>query len=164
VGHRRVVILVRGLDAALCHHGVGVADAKLGDDHHVRPAVVRLDRGRGAGAAAADDQHVDVIVDLRQIDIDAADAAFALQQPEQLDRDLVALIGAYLQYGKSALAVIGMVFVKYILFFLGGHSSGFGAHANFSGRFNIFDRSQHFRCKHLRPSFTSRYRVDCKAP
>ncbi len=32
----RIVRLVRGLDAALRHHRVGVADAQLGDDEHLR--------------------------------------------------------------------------------------------------------------------------------
>ncbi len=68
VDRRGVVGLVRRLDAALRHHGVGVADAQLGHDHDLRARFVRLDRRRSARAAAADDEHVDVIVPVGEVD------------------------------------------------------------------------------------------------
>ena len=59
-----VVLLVGRLDAALRHHGVGVADAQLGGDHHVCAALVSLNGRGSARAAAANDQHVHVVVNL----------------------------------------------------------------------------------------------------
>ena len=66
---RRIIFLVRRLDAALCHHGVGVADPKLGDDHHIRPGFICLNSRGSACAAAADHQHVHVIIHFVKVDL-----------------------------------------------------------------------------------------------
>ena len=66
---RRIIFLVRRLDAALCHHGVGVADPKLGDDHYIRPGFICLNSRGSACAAAADHQHVHVIIYLLKVDL-----------------------------------------------------------------------------------------------
>ena len=65
---RRIIFLVRRLDAALCHHGVGVADPKLGDDHHIRSGFICLNGCGSACAAAADHQYVHVIIHFVKVD------------------------------------------------------------------------------------------------
>ena len=74
----RVVRLVGGLNAALCHHGVGIADPKFGDNHHVGAGFVRFNRSRRACTAAADDQHIHVIIHAGQIHVGFLDAAVGL--------------------------------------------------------------------------------------
>ena len=41
--YRRVVFLIRRLDSAFRHHGVGIPDPQLGHDHHVRSGLMGLD-------------------------------------------------------------------------------------------------------------------------
>lgn len=89
----RIVLLVGGLNATLGHHGVGVADAQLGDDHDLRPRLVGFDGSAGARAAAADDQNVHVIVDLVQVGRAAQQTAVGVQQVGQLHGSLLALLG-----------------------------------------------------------------------
>ena len=62
VDSRAVIGLISRLDAAFRHHGIGVANPQLGDNHRLRAGVVSLDGSRGAGAAAADDQHIHVVI------------------------------------------------------------------------------------------------------
>ena len=94
VDGRRIVGLVGRLDTALGHHGVGVADAQLGDDHGFGARAVGLDGSRGARAAAADDQHVNVVADIRKRNILCPNAAVRLQHFAQLMRDRLPLVGA----------------------------------------------------------------------
>ena len=74
-----VVLLIRALDAAFGHHGVGVADSELGHDEHLRSGPVRFDGGRGTCAPAPDNQYVDVVVDNPEVDCRTLDAAVRLQ-------------------------------------------------------------------------------------
>ena len=67
VAHRRVILLVRRLDAALGHHRVGVAVTQLGDHQHLGARLARHEGCRRPGAAGTDDQDVSVIVDVRQV-------------------------------------------------------------------------------------------------
>ena len=46
VDRRRVVGLIGSLNAAFCHHGVGIADTQLGDDHNVSACFVCFDSRR----------------------------------------------------------------------------------------------------------------------
>ena len=46
VNGRRIVGLVSSLDTALCHHGVGIADPQLGDDHSLCACIVRFNGSR----------------------------------------------------------------------------------------------------------------------
>ena len=74
----RVVRLVRRLNAALGHHRVRVAHAKLCDQQHLRARVVGFDRRRTARAAAADDQNVRVIVHALQMRLFKVNSRLAL--------------------------------------------------------------------------------------
>ena len=98
VDGRGIVGLIRRLNAALGHHGVGVADAQLGHDHDLRAGVVGLDGRGSARAAAADDQHVHVVVGVVQ---DRRRRGLmrlcACEQLAQLVRHLLALVGADLR-------------------------------------------------------------------
>ena len=75
---RRVGLLVGGLDAALGHHGVGVAVAQLGDHQHLGAVLAGQQRRRRPRPAAADDQHVGVVIDLLQVELDCCAAGCAL--------------------------------------------------------------------------------------
>ena len=79
-----VVGLVSRLDAAFRHHCVGVAHPQLGDDHDVRAAVICFNGSRSAGAAAADNEDVDVIVRVRKVDLLGVDAGVRLEDRRQL--------------------------------------------------------------------------------
>ena len=59
---RGIVRLIGGLNAALGHHCVCVADAQLCYKQHSCAGVIRFDGGRAAGAAAAENQDVAVII------------------------------------------------------------------------------------------------------
>ena len=97
VDRRRVVRLVGSLNAAFCHHGVGVADAELRHDHGFCARVVGFNRRRSACAAAADDQHIDVIADVFEVDVFRGDAAVRLKHIAQFMRDIFALVRADFQ-------------------------------------------------------------------
>ena len=59
---RRIVSLIRSLNTALSHHGVGIAHAQLRHYEDISAAVMCFQcRGR-TSAAAADNQHINVIV------------------------------------------------------------------------------------------------------
>ena len=64
---RRIIFLIRSLDTALCHHGVGVTDTKLGHHHNVGTCLMRLDSCGRTGSAAADDQNIHIIIYFIQI-------------------------------------------------------------------------------------------------
>src|SRR6266496_3315774 len=57
----RVDVAERRGDAALRHHGVGLAEQGLADDRGLRAAGRGLDRGPQAGAAGADDDDVELV-------------------------------------------------------------------------------------------------------
>ena len=105
---RGIVRLICRLNAALGHHGVGVAHAELRDEQHLCTRFLRLDGRRAAGAAAADDEHVRVIVRIRQIGQLFFDAGLSLEQRRQLQRNLAALARADAERCKLVLTVIGM--------------------------------------------------------
>ena len=49
----RIIFLICCLDTTLCHHGVGITDTKLGNDHYVCACLVCLNCCRCTGTAAA---------------------------------------------------------------------------------------------------------------
>ncbi len=75
----RIVLLIGGLNAALGHHSIGIADTELGDDHNIGTGFVCLNGRRGTGTAAANDQHIHIIVDLIQVNIFPQKPAVAVQ-------------------------------------------------------------------------------------
>ena len=121
---RGVVGLVGGLDAALRHHGVGVAHAQLGHHHHLRAGGMGLDGRGGSRAAAADDQYVYIVGRGSQVHVLLRNAGVGLQQRRQLVGDLVALVGAGLQDLELVLPVVGMVGLQQLVLLLRGHAAG----------------------------------------
>ena len=63
--NRGIVLFIGSLNAAFCHHRVRITDAQLCHDHDLRTCVVRLNSCGSTCAAAADDEHVGVVIDLR---------------------------------------------------------------------------------------------------
>ena len=140
---RGVVGLVGGLDAALGHHGVGVAHAELRDDHDLRTGLVSLDGGRAACAAAADDENVRLVIGLREVKLLVQDARFTLEQVGQLQRDLLALVGAEAQLGELLGAVVGMELPEQRILFVRGHAAGVQLDVFFAGCFHLADGGEH---------------------
>ena len=140
--------LIRRLNAALRHHGVGVANAQLGHDHHVRARFIGFDRRGGARAAAADDQHIHIVIDLIQIDMHIQNAASAFQHFVQLDGRFFALVAAHADGGKAVVLIIGMIrFQKRILFFR-RHAARLQRDVRFAGSLNLFHGCEHFLSKY----------------
>jgi hypothetical protein len=105
---RVLVALGGGLDAALGHHGVGVAVAELGGQDHLGALLLGEQGGRAAGAAAADDEHVRLVLDLGQVDLRGVDAALRLEQVHHLVGDVVALGRAHLDLAAPFVLGVGM--------------------------------------------------------
>ena len=62
-----IVGLVGSLNAALRHHGVGVTHPELGHQQHTGTVFIGFNRCTAACTAAADNQHIRLIVWARQI-------------------------------------------------------------------------------------------------
>lgn len=154
---RGIVRLVGSLNAALGHHGVRVAHAELRDDHDLYTSLVGFNGCGAACAAAADDENVRLIVGLRQIKCLVQDARFTLQQLRQLQRDLLALIGAEAQLGELLGAVVRMEFLQQRFLFLRRHAAGVQLRVFFAGRFHLADGGQHVRVliHDMRPPYFS---------
>ena len=143
---RRIIRLVSRLDSALRHHGVGVADTKLGDDHRVCTGVKSFDRCRRACSAAADDENVNVIFRVRKVNILAENTACTFKKMTKLRRNLFPLIGADMKRLEACVFIVGMVFFKKRILFVGCHLAKFHAESCLSCCFNLFDGSEHFFC------------------
>ena len=154
---RGVVRLVGSLNAALGHHGVRVAHAKLRDDHDLYTSLVGFNGCGAACAAAADDENIRLIIGLRQIKLLMQDARFTLQQFRQFQRNLLALVGAEAQFGKLFGAVVGMEFFQQRVLFLRRHAAGVQLRVFFAGRFHLADGGQHVRVliHDMRPPYFS---------
>ena len=118
----RIVWLIRRLNTALCHHGIGIAHAQLCDNHGFRAGIVRLNCRGSTCAAAADDKHIHIICHIGEINILRLDTAVRLQKLTQLMRHLLTLVRADGKRCKFAPFVIGMVCGKQIILFLCGHT------------------------------------------
>ena len=154
--HGAVIGLVGGLDATFSHHGVGITDTQLGDDHHIGAGLVGLDGCGAACAAAADDQHIHIIFDLAQIDILIQQAAVGVEQIRQLHGRFLTLVGSDLDLLEALSPVVGVVGLQQLTLFLRGHTTGFYGHTGSTGGFHFLNGFQHFRCKHGFPLLTSR--------
>gem|GEM_PF-2814501 len=159
----RVVGLVGGLDAALGHHRVGVADAQLGDDHYIRAVFMRHDRRGGTRAAAADDEHVHIVVGMLKVEVEAGNAALALQQRAQFDGHLVALVDAHAQRIEAYVAVVRVKFLQKRVLFLGAHAARLHPDARSAGGFHLFNGCEHVLRIHWSSPLTSRFRGCCRA-
>ena len=127
-----------GLDAALGHHGVGVAHAQLGDDHHGGSVVVGLNGCRSARSAAADDENVGCIVRPGKVNADPFQTGLSLQQFCQFQGNLFALVGAGQQGGKLGFPVVGMIGFQQSVLFLGAHAGRVQPDIGFPCSFGFF--------------------------
>ena len=107
--HGRITGLVGSLNAAFCHHGIGIADTQLGDHHYIGAGLMRFDGRGSACSAAADDQNIHIVVDLLKVNIFIQQTAVGMEQLYQLHGSLLALIGADLDFQKAFRPVIGVV-------------------------------------------------------
>ena len=105
----RIVRPVGGLSPGLCAHGIAVAQAQLGGQEDVGTVLLRQERGTGAGPAAANHQHVDVVVDSGEVHLVRVDPAVALEEIGDLIGGGVALVGANGQRAHLARHVVGVV-------------------------------------------------------
>ena len=113
VGDGRVFRRDRNLHAALGHHAVGVAEAKLGCQHDLGACRMGMERRSAAGSAAAHDQHIGRVV-RRQIE-SVCDGTVALQQGCQLDRRFVPHIGTEPERTKGALPKIWVILMDQLV-------------------------------------------------
>ena len=146
--YRRVIFFVRCLDTAFRHHCVGIADAKLCHNHDIRSRLMCLDRCRSTCSSAADDEHIHVIVNLREIDVILQKTAVGMQHMHQLFVRLLAFVRSYLDLLKCFRAVIRMKLAKQLILLLRGHTTRLHSKPGRSGRLHLFYRFHHFRCKH----------------
>ncbi len=149
--YRGIIFLVGSLDAALGHHGIGVADAKLRHDHDVCSGLMSLD-GRGCSrSAASDDQHIHIVIHLIQVDIYAQKTAVGVKEMPQLARRLLPLIRPDPDLRESVLPVIRMIRFQKGILFVRRHAPWFCLHTFCSRGFYFFYRLEHFWCKHEYP-------------
>ena len=162
---RRVVRLVRRLNAAFCHHGVGVSHAKLRDEQDLCSCVIRFNRRRAARAAAADDQDVRIIVRHIQMRMRKLDSGLSLQQRCQLQRHLAALIRSDAKRGKLVFAIVGVEGFQQVLLFLRAHARRAELDVFCPRRLDLADGFLNFRIGiHLAFLLTLQSRDGCKAP
>ena len=140
----RIVGLVGCLDAALCHHGVGVAQAELSDDHNLGTGIVSLDGCGSTGSAAADDEDIGVIIGVLQINFIGVHPGLGLQEGGKLGRNLLALVGADLQDRKFVLFIVGVVGLQEVVLFLSGHPAGLKGRIFRTGSLHLLHGFQHF--------------------
>ena len=107
---RVLLALGRRLDAALGHHGVGVAVAQLGGEDHLRALLLGQQRGRRSGTAAADDQHVGLVGRRRQIDLVRRHAAARFDQVGEFVGDLVTLARTHRHRATAFFLEVGVEF------------------------------------------------------
>ena len=117
----RIVGLVSGLDSALSHHSVSVADTELGDYHSLHARLISLYSRGSTCSAAADDEHIGVVVGRSEVNVSRADTALSLQELSELSRHLIALVDARREHSELLLLVVG---VEMLVLFLGSHTSG----------------------------------------
>ena len=161
----RIVRLVGGLNAALRHHGVGVARAELRDEQDLRACLVRLNGRRAACAAAADDEHVRIVVRLGQARKLLSQTGAPLQQRCQLQRHLAALVRADAKLGELVFTVVRVECPQQDLLLLCRHAARVELCIFLAACFHPLDGFQNFRIGiHCFSLLTFRSRGGCKAP
>ena len=141
---RRIVRLIRSLNAAFCHHGVCITDTQLGYDHNLFACVVRFDRSRCTSTAAADDEHVGFIIRTEKIRQVVLQAAVRLEHFYQFLRSLFALVRTNSQHVELIFAIVRVVFFQNLILFLCGHSSRFHCSIFCTLCFYLLNGFQHF--------------------
>ena len=157
--YRRIILLVSCLDAALCHHGIGITDTKLRDDHNISACIVGLNGTGRACSAAADHQHIHVIIDFCKIDLLIHQTAGGMKHFCQLQRSLLTFIRTYFDLCKCIRVIIRMEFLKKSVLLLSGETSRLCCHTLRSCSLYLFDGFHHIFwiwCIHvLRPPYFS---------
>ena len=74
--YRGIIFFICCLDPTFCHHGVGITDTELCNDHYVSTCVVSLDGTGRACTATADDQYIYIIIDFCKIHFFVEQTAF----------------------------------------------------------------------------------------
>ena len=62
MAHGAIIRFIRRLNAAFCHHGIGVAHAQLGDHEYRSARRLGFQSSRASGAPRADNQHIRFII------------------------------------------------------------------------------------------------------
>ena len=65
--YRRIVFFVSCLDSAFCHHGVGITDTKLCNDHNVSTCIMCFDCTGRTCTAAADYKYIYIIINFCKV-------------------------------------------------------------------------------------------------
>ena len=141
--------LGRGLDAALGHHRVGVADAELRGHEDAGPVLPGQEGRRRARATGADDEDVGLVVDVTEVDRVGVQAALGMEDLDHLLGDAVALVGADQDLRPPLFLEVGVVFEDGLAL-LEGHGLELDARpllldAGRSRFFNLFDQLFQFR-------------------
>ena len=134
---RRVIFLICCLNAAFCHHRIGIAHSELRHQEHFCTGFIGFDCCGSACAAAADDQDVHIIIDAVEIYFITLDTAVGLQEFCQFCWHLAAFIRSDRKNREAALAVIRMIFLQKSVFFFGAHPWGRHVHSGASCLFNV---------------------------
>ena len=106
--NRRIIFLIRRLDTAFRHHRVGVADTKLGHDHHVSACV---DGAGGTCSAAADHKYIYVIIYLRDVNLLLHKTTCGVKHFSQLKGCFLSFVRAYFNLCKCIWIIIRMEFL-----------------------------------------------------
>ena len=161
----RVVRFVRRLNTALRHHRVRIPHTELGHDHDGCTGAVCFDCRSSTCTAAADDQHIGIVIGLRQIDTVSGDAAVRLQHIRKLMRNAVAFVRTDLQGFKLILSVVGMECRENGFLLLCRHALRFHCEVLFSCRFHKGKRFLELFGIHIfysAPFLISRFLLCCK--
>ena len=137
---RGIVALIRSLNTTFGHHRIGIAHTQLGNYEDVCTTVMRFQRCGSTGAAATDNQNINVIVHFFQIKIYILQAAFALQQLCQFYRHLLALVGTNLQHLEALRAVVRMELLQQLVLFLCRKAFDRSVQTLGTGSFNLSHR------------------------
>ena len=60
--YRGIIFFICCLDPTFCHHGVGITDTELCDDHNVGTCVMSLDGTGRSCSATTDDEYIYIII------------------------------------------------------------------------------------------------------
>ena len=145
---RRIVWLIRSLNAAFCHHGICITNPQLGNHHNFLTSFVCFNGSRCTGTAAANDQNIGFIIRTGKIRQIILQTAVGLQQFNQFLWCFLALVRTNAQNIKLIFPIIRMVFLQNLFLFFCGHSSWFHRRICFSRSFYQLNGFQHFFCIH----------------
>ncbi len=107
VNGRRVFSAIGGLDAALGHHGVGVAKAQLRHQSHFGAVIGGQNGCAGSGPATADDE--DIGINFRLAEVKAGlDERASFHHIGQFMRHAHALVGTNFDWAHGRLNIIGV--------------------------------------------------------